>query len=240
MADGEALKRLGGGRWKTADDRFTVEPQSGSWVVVDAEQSDDLGLPLVRGPFASLTAVRAAIEGARSGEVPISPLAARVEEERQHPRPARRMAAKPAALAGPAAAHAAGTSRSKAPAKERPKPPEPPPPPPEPAWIGKLPPSRRAVARQLIGHLADADIPEAEAVARAEVVDGEPAVARLALARQLRRSIRRHPTDRAALLADVLALLEAGEDQALRVRWRLVDGEDRAMAPLPSVDPDGS
>ena len=39
-ADG-ALKRLGGGRWQTRDGRFTIEPQGGAWVVVDAEQSDD-------------------------------------------------------------------------------------------------------------------------------------------------------------------------------------------------------
>ncbi|MFI5200311.1 MAG: hypothetical protein ACHQXL_08065 [Candidatus Limnocylindrales bacterium] len=54
--DETALKRLGGGRWQTRDERFTIEPQSGTWVVVDSEQTDDLGLPLVRGPFASLTA----------------------------------------------------------------------------------------------------------------------------------------------------------------------------------------
>ena len=47
----EGLKRLGGGRWQTRDERFTIEPQSGTWVLVDAEQTDDLGLPLVRGPF---------------------------------------------------------------------------------------------------------------------------------------------------------------------------------------------
>src|SRR4249920_3306220 len=63
--DDGSLKRLGGGRWQTRDDRFTIEPQSGTWVVVDAEQTDDLGLPLVRGPFGSLNAARAAIETAR-------------------------------------------------------------------------------------------------------------------------------------------------------------------------------
>src|SRR6188768_1568222 len=105
MADGEALKRLGGGRWKTADERFTIEPQSGSWVVVDAQQTDDLGLSLVRGPFGSLTAARTAIEAAREGDAPISPLAARVDEERRNPRPARPAATKPdttAVAKGPA------------------------------------------------------------------------------------------------------------------------------------------
>ena len=45
-----SLKRLGGGRWQTRDERFTIEPQSGTWVVVDGEQTDDLGLALVRQP----------------------------------------------------------------------------------------------------------------------------------------------------------------------------------------------
>ena len=120
MTQGEALKRLGGGRWKTADDRFTIEPQSGSWVVVDAEQTDDLGLPLVRGPFASLTGARTAIDAARTGDVPISPLAARVEEERLHPRPATVRAPKP-----PNDTRA----NAKPPGKQRPKPPAPPLPP---------------------------------------------------------------------------------------------------------------
>ena len=54
----EGLKRLGGGRWQTRDERFTIEPQSGTWVVVDAEQTDELGLALVRGPFGSLGAAK--------------------------------------------------------------------------------------------------------------------------------------------------------------------------------------
>ena len=64
--DDESLKRLGGGRWQTRDERFTIEPQSGTWVVVDGEQTDDLGLPLIRGPFGSLGAAKDAIgDGAR-------------------------------------------------------------------------------------------------------------------------------------------------------------------------------
>ncbi|MGP1674990.1 MAG: hypothetical protein ACTS8Z_07240, partial [Candidatus Limnocylindrales bacterium] len=75
----EALKRLGGGRWQTRDERFTIEPQSGTWVVVDAEQTDDLGLALVRGPFGSLRDAKAAIEMARSSAAAESPLAARTK-----------------------------------------------------------------------------------------------------------------------------------------------------------------
>ena len=66
----ESLKRLGGGRWQTRDERFTIEPQSGTWAVVDAEATDDLGLPLVRGPFRSLTDAKAAIAAARTSDAP--------------------------------------------------------------------------------------------------------------------------------------------------------------------------
>ena len=51
-ADGkpDALSRLGGGRWETKDGRFQIEPQSGTWVIVDTTQTNEFGLPLVRGP----------------------------------------------------------------------------------------------------------------------------------------------------------------------------------------------
>ncbi len=87
----EALKRLGGGRWATKDGRFTIEPQGGTWSLVDVEQTDELGLPLVRGPYRSLTAAKEAIAEARGGDAPASPLAARAEEiqERAAAAPAR-------------------------------------------------------------------------------------------------------------------------------------------------------
>src|SRR5215212_6038001 len=84
--DDAPLKRLGGGRWQTRDERFTIEPQSGTWAVVDAEQSDDFGMPLVRGPYPSLTAAKEAISGARSSEPAASPLAERMERRKHEPR----------------------------------------------------------------------------------------------------------------------------------------------------------
>ena len=119
--DDGSLKRLGGGRWQTRDERFTVEPESGTWVVVDAQQTDDLGLPLVRGPFSSLAAAKAAIDGARTSEPAVSPLAAQVEEHRKRP------------LVMPAPAHVA----SRPGPQPAPKPSEPVPPP-EPKWIRDL------------------------------------------------------------------------------------------------------
>jgi ribosomal protein S18 acetylase RimI-like enzyme len=74
----EKLKRETAGRYVTADGRFAVEQSSGRWMLTDTEQTDDLGLPLVRGLFATLDAARDAIGDARSGPAPTSQLAARI------------------------------------------------------------------------------------------------------------------------------------------------------------------
>jgi GNAT superfamily N-acetyltransferase len=58
-------------------------------MLVDGESTDDLGLPLVRGPFATLDEARAAIESARSGPAPTSDLAKRIAAmPAPRPRPA--------------------------------------------------------------------------------------------------------------------------------------------------------
>jgi GNAT superfamily N-acetyltransferase len=73
-----SLKRESAGRYASRDGRFTVEQSSGRWMLVDAESVDDLGLPLVRGPFTTLVEARDAIEAARSGPAPTSDLAKRI------------------------------------------------------------------------------------------------------------------------------------------------------------------
>ncbi len=93
-----SLKRESAGQYASRDGRFTVEQSSGRWMLIDAESADDLGLPLVRGPFATLDAARDAIETARSGPVPTSNLA-------------KRIAAMPAARGKPAADARTGPSR---------------------------------------------------------------------------------------------------------------------------------
>lgn len=89
MADDEKLRRLGGGRWESKDGRYSIEPQSGTWVVVDNEQTNELGLPLVRGPFPTLTAAREAVQQSRGGGPARSPLAERMRKTRTpaEPRP---------------------------------------------------------------------------------------------------------------------------------------------------------
>jgi ribosomal protein S18 acetylase RimI-like enzyme len=73
------LKRESAGRYRTRDERFAVEQNSGRWLVLDTEQTDELGLPLVRGPFSTLDDAREAIAAARTGPAPTSPLARRAK-----------------------------------------------------------------------------------------------------------------------------------------------------------------
>jgi len=73
-----SLTRESAGRYASRDGRFTVEQSSGRWMLVDGESTDDLGLPLVRGPFATLDEARDAMDAARSGPAPTSDLAKRI------------------------------------------------------------------------------------------------------------------------------------------------------------------
>ena len=218
----ESLKRLGGGRWQTRDERFTIEPQSGTWVVVDAEQTDDLGLPLVRGPFGSLGAAKTAIEGARGAEPAASPLAAKLRD-----RPAARSgtkddqpsktaaASKRGASEAPATATSARTTKAARPAK--------PEPPAEPRWMAALEPADRRRAKRLVDRLDEAGAPDPEGIARRDVVGEIPAAAAFVIARQI------EALGDDASPAKVARLLAGGRDEDLGVRWHLVDGEGRPI-----------
>jgi lactoylglutathione lyase len=216
-----SLKRLGGGRWQTRDARFTIEPQSGTWVVVDAQQSDDLGLALVRGPFASLAAAKDAIAAAREAEPAVSPLAAQVAKLHD-----RRAAAPPKAEDRPRSSPPLPTRPEPAgvgpPA--RPEPPAEPEPAAEPRWLRDLEPIERRRARELIARLTEGGATDAEGIARRDVVGKVPAAAAFAIARALAGLGPKAPP------AEVVRLLAAGRDAALGVRWRLVDDEDRPIA----------
>ena len=212
-ADDSSLKRLGGGRWQTRDERFTIEPQSGTWVVVDAEQTDDLGLSLVRGPFRSLGDAKDAITTARSSPPAASPLAERIGRPRAKPdaRPAEKTS-----RAEPAAAEKAGHAP-----KARPGPRDEARA--EPRWIADLDPEARRHARRLIARLESAGAPDPEGMARRDVAGDVAAVAAYAVERRLADlGAKADPREVAALLAE-------GRDDDLDVRWRIVDGDGRPI-----------
>lgn len=205
----EALKRLGGGRWQTRDARFTIEPQSGTWVVVDAEQVDDLGLPLVRGPFGSLGAAKAAIAEARTAEPVTSPLPARVERIQG-------ASSASSAVGGKARSTKLSSPRK---AKVTPRSTEPE----EPSWITHLDPDERRRARRLVERLESASARDAEGIARRDVVGQVPATAAFAVVRRI-LALGPGPSR-----TEVATLLVEGQDDDLGVRWRLVDGLGRPI-----------
>lgn len=218
----ESLKRLGGGRWQTRDERFTIEPQSGTWVVVDAEQTDELGLALVRGPFGSLGAAKEAIAGARDAGPATSPLSERATKLRDRPgKPERspstaKKAEKPTAES-PRAAKAAKDAEAE---------------PTEPRWVQSLDPAERRRAKRLIDQLVEAGAPDPEGIARRDIVGEVPAAAAFAIAHALAKLGNDAPP------AKVAELLAAGRDEDLGVRWRLVDGDDRPITiDLDAVEP---
>jgi hypothetical protein len=241
-ASDEPLKRLGGGRWQTRDERFTIEPQSGTWVVVDAEQTDDLGLPLVRGPFPSLTAAKEAIASARASEPATSPLAGRLARggdgatAKRAAKPARSSpAGKPRAddepepdrpnerteparsKTGKASRGSTGSARPATGTGSSDDAPA------EPAWIRDLAAADRGRARRLIARLAEVGVSDAEGTVRRDLVGGVPAIAATAIARRL---------EALGPDADPAAVVEAlaeGRDDELDVRWRIVDGAGRPI-----------
>ena len=225
----ESLKRLGGGRWQTRDERFVIEPQSGTWVVVDADQTDELGLPLVRGPFGSLGAAKAAIVAAREADRKESPLAERAAKLRDRPEaepapadgPPRRRStpAKSTSSDAPATAKLARSSR--APTDSAPA---------EPKWIRALDPADRRRAKRLIDRLTELGAPDPEGIVRRDLVGEVPTVAGFAISRALKA------LEKDAKPSEVARLLADGRDEELGVRWRLVDGDGRPV----TIDLDAS
>lgn len=63
--DPDRLIRQAAGVYRTADERFEVRQEGLGWFVLDSAQADELGQPLMHGPFATMALVREALPGAR-------------------------------------------------------------------------------------------------------------------------------------------------------------------------------
>ena len=68
-ADPDKLLRQEAGTYHTADGRFEARETAGEWFLVDTEQANEFGQELIRGPFATLKALRAAVPDARDSKV---------------------------------------------------------------------------------------------------------------------------------------------------------------------------
>jgi ribosomal protein S18 acetylase RimI-like enzyme len=100
-ADPTAFKRDDAGAYRSGDGRFSIEQSSGRWLVVDGEQQDDLGLPLVRGPFDTLVAARSAAAAARDQPAPESDLGNRPARAKAAAKSATKSATPAPSSAGP-------------------------------------------------------------------------------------------------------------------------------------------
>ena len=230
MPKTDSLKRIGGGRWETRDGRFQIEPQSGTWVIVDTTQTNEFGLPLVRGPFPSLTAAKEAIDTAREAGPVASPLAERLEEAaKAKPKgetpAAKGRAGRPAADEGQTEPEDAGAEDAGAAEPDEPEPE------PEPAWLRGLKPVSRQRARDLIEKLESLGFDDAEAIARSEIADGAPAVVRAAIRRQVDQATKGKRSVDSAVEA-VVDVLVSGDDEELDVGWGLVDSRSRPIERL--------
>jgi ribosomal protein S18 acetylase RimI-like enzyme len=121
VADGEApekLKRERAGTYATADGRFTVEQSSSGWLLLDAEHANELGLPLTRGPFATLDEAREAIAAARTGPAPKGDIVSITDRPRKAATEAPRRGSR--GTAGPPEADLDGADEEPAPRKRGP------------------------------------------------------------------------------------------------------------------------
>lgn len=236
MATEGPLKRLGGGRWETRDGRFAIEPQSGTWVVVDNTQTDDLGQPLVRGPFGSLTGAKEAIEGARSAGPAESPLAERLKQARSASPGEPAAGGRRGASATDKRTAGSTTRGAKSEAANRDSIDDAEPtPPPEPRWLADLAPADRRKAREVIERLGGLGIGDPEPIARAEITRNEPAITRLALQRVIRTAIASARSPGGAGRAVVEAIMR-GRDPEIGARWKLVDDRGRRVDDLEIPD----
>lgn len=242
-------QRAEAGRYRSSDDRFTLESEgSGRWFVTDAESLDELGLARTTGPYGTLDEAKAAADAAREHEPEASPFAERIKEAASKPK-RRPLAAVP----DPAPHHAAAARTVKggddaddeavAGSEREPDPePEPQPEPPKRTWLDDLEDRDRAMARtarRMIEALAREGFDDAESLVRRDILGNEPVVATRLLARDVLAALgalkEPSPAEITATVADVLA---ASKRRRGLPGWRLLEqdnptGESRGIRLTP-------
>ena len=224
-------QRAEAGRYRSSDDRFTLESEgSGRWFVTDAEALDELGLARTSGPYATLDEAKAAADAARERAPEASPFADRIKEAASKPR------RRPLSVVPDREAPDAEAEREPGPV------PEPEPEPPKRTWLDELEDRDRetaARARRMIAVLEREGIDDAESLVRRDILGNEPIVATRLAARDVLAAIARlddpSPAEVAVAVADVLA---ASRKRSGLPGWRMVerggpDGEERGLRLTP-------
>ncbi|HYO44554.1 MAG TPA: hypothetical protein VES19_15250 [Candidatus Limnocylindrales bacterium] len=183
-APAKPWRRAEAGRYRSADERFTLASGGGGWFVTDDATLDELGLARTTGPFSTLDAAKAAADATREAPTRASPLATRIAEAASRPKAESPAAARPGKRAEP------GPPPTPEPALGAEPRPEPAPPPR--TWLDDLEDADRDAAvraRRLIAALEHEGVTDAEAVVRRDILGGTPAIATRLLARAIRAAI---------------------------------------------------
>jgi hypothetical protein len=200
--DPDKLARQSAGTYRTADERFEVRQSATGWFVIDSEQTDELGQPLMHGSFPTLKDARAAIPGAR--------------KTKPMPRTSKGGGGRKGRSRAPASA------RRRA-AEKRPQPP--------PSWIDLLPSGEASEVRRLIAALGRTGIPtdKAEGTVRADREGLLPAIATRLIERRLAEAIDELPEperEAGRRLAERIGRILTAEGMQARgplPRWALVE-----------------
>ena len=200
--DPDKLVRQSAGTYRTADERFEVRQSATGWFLIDSEQTDELGQPLMHGSFPTLKDARAALPGARKTK-PMPRTSKGVGGKKGRSRPS--------------------TPTSRREAKKRPEP--------APSWIDQLPSAEASEVRRLVAALGRTGIPDdkAETTVRADREGMLPAVATRLIERRLAEAIDELPeSEREAgrRLAERIGRILTAEGMKARgplPRWALVE-----------------
>lgn len=223
-------RRAEAGRYRSSDERFTLESDgSGRWFVTDEHERDELGLARTTGPFATLDAAKRAADATRDRPAATSPLASRIQEAARRPRPertpsrgapgpptsrdasrvTRAPAARKPATRAPDSDHAASGS---APSRH---------------WLDELAERDAATAKRatrLIAALEREGITGADGLVRRDILGDRPAVATRLLARDVLAAIGSLENPTALTIVEAVGeVLAASKSRAGLPGWHLVE-----------------
>ncbi len=225
-SDPNQLVRQKVGGYRSADERFDVQGSAGRWFATDQQQTDELGQPLIHGPYATLDELKEALADARRPQAKGVPRlrvirgsseASRAAEAKE---PKRGGGRKSAAPSQPAAA-------------------------PQKSWIDALPAADARRVRTLIRGLEREGVDKAEALVRRDRDGLHPAVAAELIARRLEAIVVGLPAaERKAARATIERVIEILAEEGSRIspplpRWLLVEvgpeGEPRNRRISPTI-----
>jgi hypothetical protein len=221
-------QRAEAGRYRSSDDRFTLESEaSGRWFVTDAASLDELGMARTTGPYPTLDDAKAAADAAREHAPEASPFAERIAEAASKPK-RRKLSLVPDRE--PRHAGADPSVRDVDAEQETEPAPEPEPEPPKRTWLDELEDRDRAMARtarRMIDALEREGFDDAESLVRRDILGNEPVVATRLLARDVLAAIGtlKDPSP-AAVTAAVADVLAGSKRRIALPGWRLFEQDN--------------